>query len=105
MSSIESIRRDLTQRLEAIQKRQGKVDRDLRRGRNPDSEERAQEAENDEVLSDLSDRGREEIEQIQRALMDIEAGTYGRCDGCGGEISEDRLTALPFARTCISCAS
>ena len=28
---------------------------------------------------------------------------YGKCENCGGDISVDRLDALPHARLCINC--
>jgi RNA polymerase-binding transcription factor DksA len=34
----------------------------------------------------------------------LEAGQFGRCEGCGKEISQPRLEALPAAAMCISCA-
>jgi DnaK suppressor protein len=44
------------------------------------------------------------IADIDRALAKIDAGTYGFCDMCGGEIAEARLEALPAASLCIDCA-
>jgi DnaK suppressor protein len=32
-----------------------------------------------------------------------DAGQYGRCFECGGEIAEKRLRALPFAERCTVC--
>jgi len=40
---------------------------------------------------------------IITALKRMDEGTYGICVKCGGEISEDRLVALPYAGTCINC--
>jgi RNA polymerase-binding protein DksA len=40
---------------------------------------------------------------ISAALDRIEAGTYGVCDSCGGEIGAKRLEALPAAAQCIAC--
>jgi DnaK suppressor protein len=105
MSSLENVRSQLTNRLEVLVERQGKLDRDLRRQQHPDSQERAQEAENDEVLADLETQALQEMEKIRRALASIDAGTYGKCRSCGEDISENRLAALPFAGTCIDCAS
>ena len=48
---------------------------------------------------------RETLQEINEALDKLEAGTYGRCESCGGEISEARLDAKPAARYCIDCAS
>jgi RNA polymerase-binding transcription factor DksA len=42
---------------------------------------------------------------LKDAITKIEAGKYGRCESCGGEISEARLEAMPAARLCITCAS
>jgi DnaK suppressor protein len=43
--------------------------------------------------------------EIEGALRRMDSGKYGLCESCGQEIAEARLEALPFARTCISCAS
>ena len=40
----------------------------------------------------------------ERALTQLEAGDYGRCEVCGGPIGQGRLEARPTARTCIDCA-
>ena len=45
------------------------------------------------------------IEEIDRALARIEAGTYGRCTGCGASIPEERLELRPFASRCVTCTS
>ena len=37
------------------------------------------------------------------ALLGLDVGTYGYCDECGEEISEQRLRALPFAVRCKNC--
>jgi len=43
-------------------------------------------------------------EDLERALAQLDAGTYGRCDQCGDAIAAERLAARPSARICISCA-
>jgi RNA polymerase-binding transcription factor DksA len=48
---------------------------------------------------------RETLQEIDTALVKSDSGTYGRCESCGGEISEARLEAKPAARLCIECAS
>jgi DnaK suppressor protein len=40
---------------------------------------------------------------ISQALERIENHTYGLCADCGEQISEKRLTALPWAKYCIGC--
>ena len=44
------------------------------------------------------------IADIDRALAKLDAGSYGLCDMCGGEIAEARLEALPASSLCIDCA-
>jgi DnaK suppressor protein len=41
---------------------------------------------------------------VEHALEKIEAGTYGTCESCHGDIVEARLEAMPAARFCITCA-
>jgi RNA polymerase-binding transcription factor DksA len=47
---------------------------------------------------------RSRIEDLDRALQSVVAGTYGTCESCGAAIGAERLAARPAARTCISCA-
>lgn len=41
-----------------------------------------------------------ELNEVNRALDKIAAGTYGTCEVSGEEIEADRLEANPSARTC-----
>jgi DnaK suppressor protein len=41
--------------------------------------------------------------RIEQALVRLDAGKYGSCFECEGEISERRLRALPFAVRCQAC--
>ncbi len=67
--------------------------------------------EGDKALSDLAeetgftlvDLRRDTLEKIDHALKKLEEGTYGICEDCGNEISEQRLKALPFAVHCVEC--
>lgn len=43
------------------------------------------------------------LHRVEEALGRLENGTYGYCFECGGEISERRLRALPFAVRCRDC--
>jgi DnaK suppressor protein len=45
----------------------------------------------------------ETLTKINEALGRLEEGSYGYCPECGGEISEQRLRALPFAVRCKEC--
>jgi DnaK suppressor protein len=46
---------------------------------------------------------RENLVKIDEALRKLTEGTYGICEDCGDEISEERLKILPFAIYCIDC--
>jgi DnaK suppressor protein len=48
-------------------------------------------------------RAREAIEDIERALQRLDAGTYGSCESCGRPIPFERLEAIPAARFCVAC--
>jgi RNA polymerase-binding transcription factor DksA len=54
--------------------------------------------------SSRSSRSRDSIaadlEDVERAIRTLEAGTYGLCETCGKPIAKDRLDALPAARFC-----
>ncbi len=43
---------------------------------------------------------RENLMKIDIALRKLEEGTYGICEECGDEISEERLKIMPFAIYC-----
>ncbi len=43
--------------------------------------------------------------EIDAALAQIEAGTYGMCTQCGRQIPEERLEVRPFASRCVACTS
>ena len=58
---------------------------------------------NDEISSQLAELESRELGQIEHALKRIVAGSYGRCEFCGGKISEARLNALPYTSSCIDC--
>lgn len=46
---------------------------------------------------------RENLFKIDEALRKLDEGTYGKCEDCGGDISEKRLKVLPYAIYCIDC--
>jgi len=51
------------------------------------------------------ERGRVEIQAVQRALQRLDAGTYGDCGSCGEPIPLQRLLAQPAADRCVACQS
>ena len=48
---------------------------------------------------------RESLNDVEAALVKLDSGTYGTCEGCGQPISPARLEAKPAARRCMECAS
>ena len=47
----------------------------------------------------------EELAEIHEALARIDAGSYGRCETCGGSVSAERLRKIPQARECTPCSA
>jgi DnaK suppressor protein len=43
------------------------------------------------------------LKEVESALERVAGGTYGVCEGCGKEISPNRLKAIPWARYCLFC--
>ena len=39
------------------------------------------------------------------ALLRMDGGSYGTCDGCGDEIPFSRLSVLPETRYCVTCST
>jgi DnaK suppressor protein len=56
-------------------------------------------------LEALTGRLTEALHENEDALAKLDAGTFGRCESCGGPIGAARLEAVPTARLCIACAS
>lgn len=53
----------------------------------------------------LSAQARAAVDEIDRALAKMDAGTYGVCERCGNAIPKARLKALPYASLCVACKS
>ena len=43
------------------------------------------------------------LDEVELALARLDDGTYGRCEGCGAPIDDERLAELPIVRTCGRC--
>lgn len=57
------------------------------------------------LLGSLGAQDAQLLKQIDSALDRIRLNKYGICLGCGQEIPQARLEALPYALMCISCAT
>jgi len=104
MIDLKKVKADLEQQLRELDERAHEIDEDLSETPDRNWSEQAIEAEDDEVLEEVGAITLIEIGQIKTALAKIEDGTYGVCDGCGEDIPEKRLEALPYASRCIKCA-
>jgi DnaK suppressor protein len=104
MARYDEARSTLNQRLHQLTHRIERIEGDLRRVPSPDSGERAVELENDEVLQQLDQGSRAEVQQIRAALGRLDSDSYGVCVACGGAIGSARLAAIPTAATCRVCA-
>lgn len=51
----------------------------------------------------LTQNARDLLDQTERALGRIDAGTYGVCESCGKAIGKARLLAFPRAILCVEC--
>jgi RNA polymerase-binding transcription factor DksA len=92
-------RQDLVLRLQSVERSRQHRDFPL----SPDSEERAVERENDEVLDQLADTTRDELARVDHAMRRLNAGHYGECERCGSPIGEARLHIVPEATLCSRC--
>jgi DnaK suppressor protein len=102
------VRERLQQRRKELQARTEHIDTDLRAEAIPGEGGFADQATahaNDTVLEAIQSSTESEIEQIDLALRRINEGRYGHCTGCGALIGQARLDALPYATTCVGCAS
>jgi RNA polymerase-binding protein DksA len=57
----------------------------------------------DEIAVTMAERRARELEEVNRALEEIDAGRYGLCRDCGQAIPAARLKVLPFATRCVAC--
>lgn len=53
----------------------------------------------------LLDRVTQTLSEVTAAQHRLAAGTYGRCETCGGDVAPERLRARPEVRDCIGCAA
>jgi DnaK suppressor protein len=51
----------------------------------------------------LTQNARDLLDQGERALGRIDAGTYGVCESCGQPVGKARLQAFPQATLCVTC--
>ena len=62
-----------------------------------------------EAVSRLTEIGvgnalEQSLARVERAIVKLDEGTYGVCDGCGEPIEPRRLAAMPESVLCVACA-
>jgi len=72
---------------------------------NVSPEDKVDEVEEYENLLPVEYSLEENLKDVNNALKKIEEGSYGKCDNCECDclIPEERLIALPEAKTCLDC--
>ncbi len=106
-TELDAIRQRLVLQKQELLARAAKVHADITRSSGPldkDFAEQVVQMENDAVLAGIGEATAAELAQINRALAQLDQGTYGICSNCGKPISERRLQALPYSDRCITCA-
>jgi DnaK suppressor protein len=102
---LEQFRAVLTQKIAELLEDAGKTVSEMTVAKEnfPDPNDRASlEADRNFELR-IRDRERKLIAKMQEAIRRIDDGTFGKCDNCGGPISEKRLLARPVTTQCINC--
>jgi DnaK suppressor protein len=101
------LHKSLTARRSELRKRLGIELDDLSRGKNlstlGDTADAAFSHSGEEMASQLAELEARELRQVERALVRLKQGTYGKCEGCSARIPVERLNALPFSTLCIKC--
>jgi RNA polymerase-binding protein DksA len=105
--TTQALRRKLLSQCAALTQRhavtvQGEAE--MQDNRSPDWEDQASADHVEELLGQMGDRERAQLQRIVAALRRVEAGVYGTCSSCDGPIALARLEAMPETELCIDCA-
>jgi DnaK suppressor protein len=102
---LEFFRELLNERLKVILEEAGKTVKGMTNDRDsfPDPTDRANLETDRNFLLRIRDRERKLIGKIKEALARIDDGSFGICEECGEDISEERLKARPVTTLCIDC--
>ncbi len=71
----------------------------------PDINDDATRTYNRQVMLNLSEQERSQLEKVDEALQKLANGRYGVCDECEEPIPVKRLEIVPFAKFCVECTS
>lgn len=113
-STLERFRKRLEDEKERLEELSADYERDLEEARlTESSSDRSPDPGNAEASSMKLEYAKElSIEQntldllrkAERALEQIDAGSYGTCESCGKAIPVERLEVLPYSTLCVECA-
>lgn len=107
MTHDTALRAQLLARRSELAERVERIETELSHREQPllaDLSDRASALDNLEVLEALQVEGRTELARVEGTLARLDRGEYSRCTRCGGDITADRLAALPYIDSCIDCA-
>ena len=104
MIDIAEQKKRLQQKGAELLSRYGRLSEDATATHSADWSEQAQERMNDEVVDALGNEARVQLLLVEKALERIDAGIYGQCVGCQGQVAEERLKVQPEAALCMPCA-
>jgi DnaK suppressor protein len=93
------LERELTQRLEVLDRTDSRPKMDSAVGRLTFMDEMQQ--------HEMAEHGRRNLEsqlvRVRAALVRVADGTYGKCARCGRDIPPERLEFMPEAGQCVQC--
>ena len=98
---LERMRDDLQAELDRLQEESGNVDQSDSYGVKNHPAEDASELFLRERNLAISGDLRQELDDVESALLRMDSGDYGRCQECGDPINPERLEARPAAIYCI----
>jgi RNA polymerase-binding transcription factor DksA len=101
------LRGRLLRRRRELSRRLGRISTDLRHESDPlslDSEDRAVQQDNDQVLESIGLSAEAELARLDAALRRLDDGRYAICAKCGATIERGRLEAVPYTDRCSRCA-
>jgi len=107
VEEFKQVRKNLLDMLEDLDDRLGKITDDSPPNDQPVTKTFEQgdiETDSDKTELGSEDTMRNEINNIEQAISQIDNGTYGICLNCGQAIKKEYLKTVPFSSHCYHCA-
>ncbi len=83
--------------------RNREAEEEIRLEKTEDEGDLATMSHNKELLYNLHETDFRRLKAIEDAIQRMDREEYGECEGCGDDINEKRLEAVPWATMCIDC--